>query len=268
MAGWNPREAFARSVGRTRRYAEVNRERLVFVAFGFVFAFIPTAFAISPAWGGWPWEVRALILATWAFVGGFVVFDAVRQAEQLGLLFQTLTPEERRERTLEREPALALAAQTLLDHPLDFPEGQSLNLYLLDEPAWTLVCYAASEGTDKGQRWEVGRGATGAAFATRKFVRAVGPAVYNDQFRLTPKEQDIYRQSGVQVVASMPVSGVRAPIGVLTAFSKDPAFLESDAGKEAMEVLASTLGSVLYGLSEWRPTDPEATVSTEEEEES
>src|SRR5438094_651013 len=94
-----------RSAGRAGRYLSIHRRRMVFVIGGVAIALVPTAFTISPSWGDLSGGVTAMILIVWVLFALIVVYDGVRQAEQLGDLYQTLSPEQRREQQLDHAPA-------------------------------------------------------------------------------------------------------------------------------------------------------------------
>lgn len=128
-----------------------------------------------------------------------------------------------------------------------------LRLYLYDEEVDRLVpsFYQGGDEVRPPKQWEIGRGATGAAYETGAFVCATGPAVSDDTYDLTDEEQERYRQ--LAAVGSAPVfNSAGTTIGVLTASTSDLNHqLGSQAGEQELTAAALLVSRVLVELLQW-----------------
>lgn len=129
--------------------------------------------------------------------------------------------------------------------------GSDLRLYIYDEEHRDLRAVGRS-GT---RAWQVGRGAVGEAYDTRKFVCATGAAVSDDTHRLTEEEKEAYR--GLAAVIATPVfNGSGTVIGVVSAASSDlqNQLITPEAEQELM-LAALLLSRILVELLQWFTDD-------------
>ena len=100
-----------------------------------------------------------------------------------------------------------------------------MQLFLPNEEGELLAEYA-SGGRPSSDPWPPGQGATGIAWSTNGFVRAVGHAVSDATYGLTEEQQERYRD--LRVVVANPVQNARGrAIGVLVLSSReDDAYFE------------------------------------------
>ncbi len=129
--------------------------------------------------------------------------------------------------------------------------GCDLRLYLFDDDLNALAPVFGSD--DATTTWPPGKGATGVAWSTKQYALAVGDAVHDSTFGLTPSQSQRY--SSLTAVAATPIFNAGGTVlGVLTASttSADHSF---DGGDQYVQLTTCALlvSRVLVELLQWFP---------------
>lgn len=131
--------------------------------------------------------------------------------------------------------------------------GCSMRLYLLDEEEEPplLKAVLAPKEVEMATAWKVGQGATGAAFETGDYVLAVGSAVSDSTYGLSPAQQERFRQ--LAAVAAAPVfNAAGEKIGVVTVSTASLDHdLDSEEARRDHTLAALLVSRVLVELLQW-----------------
>ncbi len=125
-----------------------------------------------------------------------------------------------------------------------FPPHYELQLFLPTGDDLRLVPQYGSSGRMPSETWAIGQGATGAAWASRSYVRIRGSKVSDGTYGRGHEQE---RCNDVRVVAAAPVLDASLqPIAVLTASSaSDDGFLFAGDGPVRHRELAEVVARVL-----------------------
>ena len=229
-----------------RSRGQLTHRRASAVAAGVALVLVPTLFTLFPHWSNWALTPKLLVLAGW-FVAAFVVIRAgVGDSERIRDLLGTV----HRRREAGREAASRFILRELLSpDAAGFPAHYEFRLFLPDEHRQRLLPEYESPGRFRSEGWEIGQGATGAAWSSGSYVRVRGATVSDGTYGLTPEQQERYRD--LLVVAAAPVLNARAePIAVLSVSSDiDDGFLFEGDGPELHKELAQAVARVLIDIS-------------------
>ncbi len=222
-----------------------RRRPAVFVAaLGLVL--VPTLFTVFPRWGATWWiGSKIAVLFVWLVAALVAAAGSLRQSEQPEDIAERLPAARRRVAAERRNAIVPFLLDTVLAQPPGVPVGHSFRVYMPDESEQVLRPVYEPPGAESGQVWDVGRGATGVAWATHSRVLAQGTAVHDETFHLTADERARYER--LKSVAAVPITLASGDmIGVLTASSETHrAFLATPEGTEAHVFLAAVCGEIL-----------------------
>ena len=215
------------------------------VGAGVALVLVPTLFTVFPHWSEWDLGPKLAVLAGWLLAAFVVVRTGARDSQRVRSLLGTV----RRRRDAGREAAGRFILRELLRPSVaGFPEHYEFQLFLLDPTGHRLVSEYTSGGQSGSEEWTIGQGATGAAWASRSYVRVRGAAVSDGTYGLTSAQQKRY--SHLQVVAAAPVFNARVePIAVLSVSSNhDDGFLFEQDGIIRHAELAEAVARVLIDI--------------------
>lgn len=132
-------------------------------------------------------------------------------------------------------------------------EGCDLRLYLYDADVDRLVPILdpARAPDHQPTAWEIGKGATGAAYQSHQYVLATGPAVADDTYGLDVEQRDRFKS--LAAVAAAPIFNAAGDvIGVLTASTSDLNHRLATHDGESDHTMGALLASrVLVELLQW-----------------
>jgi hypothetical protein len=211
---------------------------------------IPTTFTLFPEAVKLPVWVRIVVGLAWLGLAGYVV-NAGRVRERR-IDRWTVDQEIENRNRLARISRQVIAS--LLENPgqWGFPGCYSFFVYTFraDEemlrPVWPELSSVPEHG------FPPGTGATGTAWKTSDTVVALGDAVSNQEYGLTPEQQEYYRAGRVAAAAVIFDRVGARKLGVLTIYSEDDdGYFAGDdpAGVEGMRDIAAVLGSVFEAVS-------------------
>jgi hypothetical protein len=238
-----------------------QRRNALLIWTGIVLISVPTAFTVFPTWGlYWPRWVRETLLGAWfvfACVGVSVsVVSEGSLAKKITQLINVFTsgpePPPPRQVRAVRQARLDVVGpillQMVLANPPDVPSGHIFHVYVYDSDTELLTPAWVTPGQAPPQSWEVGRGATGFAWQEGGLVIAQGDAVHNEEFKLTPEEQQRY--ANIKIVVAVPIHTEDGqPIGVLTGLSEsNEVFLATEQGVDALLVMSALVGTLLEAM--------------------
>ncbi len=215
------------------------------VGAGVVLVLVPTLFTVFPRWSDWVLGPKLAVLAGWLVAAVVVVRTGVSDSEQVRSLLNTV----RRRRDAGREAAGRFILRELLRPEVaGFPEHYEFQLFLPDPTGRRLVPEYTSGGQSRSEGWAIRQGATGAAWASRSYVRVRGAAVSDGTYGLTSAQQKRY--SHLRAVAAAPVLNARVePIAVLSVSSShDDGFLFEQDGIIRHAELAEVVARVLIDI--------------------
>lgn len=190
--------------------------RAAAVIAGILLVLVPTVFSVFPSWAEWDVLLKVLVLLLWVGAAAVGIWSSALQSERI----EDPVASGRRRRREARVAAGETILQALLrPGRAGLPEHCEIRLFLPDASGRFLSPEFESTGAAPSESWEIGKGVTGAAFASNSYVRAHGDAVHDATHGLTPEQQARYRD--LSVVVATPVLNARlAPIGVLTVSSE------------------------------------------------
>ncbi len=219
--------------------------RTTAVAGGVLLVLVPTVFTVFPHWAKWALGLKLVVLAAWLLAAFAVVHAGARESEEVHDLVGTV----RDRRDSGREAAGRFILRELLrPGSAGFPSHYQFRLFLPDPSGTRLVPEYKSPGQSPSAGWNIGQGATGAAWKSRSYVRVHGAAVHDGTYGLSPEQQA--QHSNLQVVAAVPVLNARVePIAVLSVSSNtDDGFLFEGPGELRHAELAEVVARVLIDI--------------------
>jgi hypothetical protein len=157
--------------------------------------------------------------------------------------------------TVSRYFAGQRALEALLAVRLEACGEARYMVFLPDEDTGRLLpIFTKDEEFDPGG-WEIGKGATGAAYLRGEYVVALGEATHDETYGLTRAQGARYQ--GVTGVSAMPLSNASGrSIGVLTATTSEVSpVMATDGARDAMLTLGLQITRVLVDLLKWYSDD-------------
>ncbi len=232
-----------------------NWRRALLVLAGVFLAGVPTLFTVFPDLAReLTGAVRGWVLALWVIALAATVWGTVRRDARL----DQVTAAAAATQAKARRYALDDVLRGLFDprYP-GMTSSYEFTVYVHDEsqgrliPIWPALHLPAGE--EDSREFDVGKGATGSAFAQRKVFWVLGDDVSNDTHNLDPEQQAFYAE--YRTAASAPIFDVLGedPVGVITTLNRTEqpdAFKPGGPGQKALLNLADTLQVILGRLVE------------------
>lgn len=135
-------------------------------------------------------------------------------------------------------------------------QGCSMRLYLLDEEASLLKAVLAPDEVENATAWEIGHGATGAAYESGDYVLATGDAVWDTTYKVSTAQAARFRRTLAAVAAAPVFNATGTKIGVVTVSTPSlDHSLDTDEARRDHTLAALLVSRVLVELLQWFDDD-------------